>query len=56
MIKMETPFAQINLTQPLPDITVGLTINGSVRAALSGQNQSRIFYIKRRDKPCRYSI
>ena len=28
-INLEVPFSQINLTQPLPDITVGLTINGS---------------------------
>ncbi len=46
IINIQLPFAQINLDDPLPDITVGMTINGSVGGdALSGENARRIFFV-----------
>jgi hypothetical protein len=38
------PFAQVNLDDPLPDITVGVTINGN-STTVSGENQRRIFFV-----------
>ena len=40
----DLPFAQINLDDPLPDITVGVTISGN-STTLSGENKNRIFFV-----------
>ena len=55
-INFQVPFAQINLDGPLPDITVGLTINGGASNTVSGQNQSRIFFINALGRRCRSTI
>jgi hypothetical protein len=38
------PFAQVNLDDPLPDITVGVTVNGN-STTMSGENLRRIFFV-----------
>jgi fibronectin-binding autotransporter adhesin len=43
-INIQSGLGTINVGQ-LPDITVGMTINGGSGNALSGQNQNRIFFV-----------
>ena len=44
IINIQNSVGTINASQ-LPDITVGVTINGGTSNTLSGQNQNRIFFI-----------